>query len=335
MQLDDAVVERFRRILGTLVGPRQKIGLAVSGGPDSIALLLLARVVAPSRIWVATVDHKLRPEAADEARFVANLCAKLGVPHETLEIAWGQKPTSNLQARAREQRLGYLIRWAETNGLPVIAMAHHADDQVETLLMRLARGAGLPGLAGIRRNRRLTDNVRLVRPLLGWRRSELKDIVAKAGIEPVDDPSNRDPQHDRTKIREAIEASGLGDFDAIARSAGHLADAEEAVEWMAEGLADIRLERVENGLLLDPEGLPFEVRRRLILRTFDRFGRPRPRGPATVRLIRALNAGEIATLGGLRFAPGDRWSITRPKPHAGTEESVETATGTTSAVDVN
>ena len=171
---------RFGQSLAALAPPG-RIALAVSGGPDSLALLLLG-AAACDDVVVATVDHGLRREAAGEARMVAGLCRRLGVPHETLpvEVAGDGGP----QAAARDARYAALEGWAIAAGAGALATAHHVDDQAETVLLRMARGAGVAGLAGVRPLRRLASGLALVRPLLGWRRAELGAIVAAAGALP-------------------------------------------------------------------------------------------------------------------------------------------------------
>lgn len=203
----------------------------MSGGPDSLALLLLAEAALPGRVIAATIDHGLRTEAASEAAMVAELCARLAVPHETVRVA---VEPGNLQDRAREARYDALCRSFGTRRCEVFATAHHADDQAETVLMRLNRGSGLAGLAGIRSRRVVVGEnplreYLLVRPLLHWRRSELTGIVSGAGIEPVRDPSNDDPRFDRVKMRAQLAQSPWLDPLAIARSAQFLQEAEQAV----------------------------------------------------------------------------------------------------------
>jgi tRNA(Ile)-lysidine synthase len=182
-------------------------------------------------VFAATVDHGLRPEAAAEAAMVARLCADLAIPHETLAVA---VEPGNLQVRAREARYAALCRSFGARGVGVFATGHHADDQAETVLMRLNRGSGLAGLAGIRARRVVVANepvgeYLVVRPLLHWRRAELGAIVSNAGIDPARDPSNEDPRFDRVKMRGALAAVPWLDPLALARSAECLQDAEDAV----------------------------------------------------------------------------------------------------------
>src|SRR5438270_2679511 len=193
MAPEPALVERFSADLDALAAPNGRIGVAVSGGPDSLALLLLAAAARPGQVEAATIDHGFRAEAPDEAAFVAAVCDRLGVRHATLTARWSEIPETAIQERARNKRYRLLGYWAEERGLDAIATAHHAEDQAETLLMRLARGSGVRGLAGMRpRSVSPGAHVRLVRPLLGWRRSELEQVCSAAGLTPVADPSNLD-----------------------------------------------------------------------------------------------------------------------------------------------
>ncbi|HXZ18039.1 MAG TPA: tRNA lysidine(34) synthetase TilS, partial [Roseiarcus sp.] len=145
--LDDAAVDA---LIAPLATPKATL-IAVSGGPDSTALLLMAAEWAArrgARVFAATVDHGLRPESAAEAAGVALLSAKLSVPHATL--VWsGAKPATRLQERAREARYRLLLAHAEKIGADRIATAHHLDDQAETVLFRLLRGSGVSGLKGM------------------------------------------------------------------------------------------------------------------------------------------------------------------------------------------
>lgn len=306
-------IQRFAAILDTLVPPGERIGFAVSGGPDSLAMLLLAAAARPGVVEAATVDHGLRAEAADEAAMVAALCEKVGVPHETLMADWAARPTANIQAEARAMRYRLLGDWAARRGIRYLATAHHADDQAETLLMRLARGAGLAGLAGIRSSRALDNGVWLIRPLLGWRKDELVAIVEEAGETAVDDPSNRDDAYDRTRARRLLAQTEWLPPERLAASASALADCDEALDWMVANLAAERIADQGGQLSVDPSGLPRELVRRLLLHAFERMGASPPRGPDLDRAMAALSEGRSASLSGLLLRPGTPWSIA-PEP---------------------
>jgi tRNA(Ile)-lysidine synthase len=312
---DPTLVERFARDLDQLAGREGPVGIAVSGGADSLSLLLLAAAARPDRIAVATVDHRLRAESAAEARFVGEICATLGVPHATLpvDVASG----ASLQAQARHARYRALGDWAAERGLAAVATAHHADDQAETLLMRLARGAGLSGLAATRARRPLAPGIALVRPLLGWRRGELRAIVEAAGIEPIDDPANRDPRHDRSRFRGLLERADWAEPERLASSASWLAEADEALEWALAPLIATRLSESARTVVVDPEGLPREMQRRLLLAAIERLGGQRPRGPELERAMRALADGRSVTLGGLKLSGGAEWRIAPAPPRGG------------------
>jgi tRNA(Ile)-lysidine synthase len=183
-------------------------------------------------VIAATVDHGLRPEAANEAAMVAQVCASLGAPHETIAVTVA---AGNFQTQAREARYDALCRSFGKRGAEVFATAHHADDQAETVLMRLNRGSGLAGLAGIRARRVVIGDDPLgeylvVRPLLHWPRAELAQIVSAAGLAPVSDPSNKDTAFDRVRMRQRLAAMPWLDPLAVARSAEWLQQAEDAVE---------------------------------------------------------------------------------------------------------
>jgi len=306
------LLARFETDLAPLVEPAARLGIAVSGGPDSLALLLLAAAARPGRVEAATVDHRLRRDSRQEAEFVRGICQRLGVEHAILAVS--VRPGASLQAQARSARYEALGEWAIGRGLDAVATAHHADDQAETLLMRLARGAGLGGLVGVRQARPLEAGIRLVRPLLEWRRADLAAIVAAAGIEAIDDPANRDPRHDRSRFRGMLAEADWADAERLASSARWLADADEALDWAVQSLVATRLSQSGSALAIDAEGLPREMQRRLLLAGFDRMGAHRPRGPDLDRARKALRAGKMATLAGLKLEPGPPWRISPAPP---------------------
>lgn len=312
--LDPEWIERFASGFGRLFAAAggedlpadARIALAVSGGPDSMAMLLLAAAALPGRVAAATVDHGLRPESADEAALVARVCAGLGVPHATLA-----PPTpiagASIQKQAREARYAALTAWAQAAGAVALLTAHHADDQAETLLMRLNRASGVAGLSGIR-SWRFEGDTLVLRPLLAWRRAELREIAAAAGVSWVDDPSNDDPRHDRTRFRELLAQQPLLDPAALARSAAHLGEAEAALDAFA---ATLRAERWSPGKgLLRAGGLPHEMQRRLVrsavaeVRAANGIVEPGFSDAANVEpLLDALVEGRAATQAGVLVSP--------------------------------
>ncbi|HEU5285811.1 MAG TPA: tRNA lysidine(34) synthetase TilS [Sphingomicrobium sp.] len=296
------------------MAPGARVGVAVSGGPDSLALLLLAAAARPGLVEAASVDHGLRPGSRAEAEMVAELCKRIGVPHSILTIDWPAPPDRNLQARAREARYELLGSWAREQGLTAIATAHHLDDQAETLLMRLARGAGIGGLGSVRARRPLAKGVQLVRPLLGWRKVELADLVAEAGVKPVDDPSNRDPRHDRVRMREWLKRADWADPERLAASAAWLNEADEALDWALAPLAKQRVTRDGAALVVDPSEIPRELQRRLLLAAFAELGAPRPRGPELARALDTLRKGGTTTLAGLKLEGGKTWRLRAAPP---------------------
>ncbi len=256
--------------------------LAVSGGPDSTALLLMAAAWARRRegrprLAAATVEHGLRPESAEEARAVAELCARLGVPHRIL--AWrGAKPRSRVQERAREARYALLAEAAALVGADCIVTAHHLDDQAETALFRLLRGSGISGLRAMAA-RAARQGATIARPLLGLAKRELIAYCQAAGVPFAHDPSNDDPRYARTRLRalsEALAAEGL-DAPALARLARRAAQVDEALTRQTEA-AETRLRLVAEATC-DARALfaePLEIVQRLLTAAIAKVGGKEP-----------------------------------------------------------
>ena len=312
-----ALVERFTNDLDALAAPGARLGVAVSGGSDSLGLLALAAAARPGLIEAATVDHGLRPEATAEAVMVADVCETLGVPHATLNVRWRDPPTTAIQERARRERYRLLGYWADERSREAIVTAHHADDQAETLLMRLARGAGVRGLAGMRpRSIVPGSGVRLLRPLLGWRREELEQVCAGAGLTPVADPSNDDPRFERVRMRAAIADAEWLDGGAVARSASHLADADLALDWAMRREWHQSVHEKGSLITYRPADAPGEIRRRIVARALRKLateGEAEPRGAELDRLLEVLAEGGSATLRGVLCRGGSEWRFT-PAP---------------------
>ncbi|MET0246535.1 MAG: tRNA lysidine(34) synthetase TilS [Sphingomonas sp.] len=322
---DPGLVARFRTDLESLTGQTPTsagpLAVAVSGGADSVAMLLLAAAAWPDAVRVATVDHGLRAESVGEARSVAGMSAALGVPHATLSLPPGWNAQGNLQEQAREARYAALASWANGIGARWVAVAHQRDDVAETFLMRARRGAGVGGLAAMRPVRSLGEGVGLVRPLLGWARCELERLVREAGLTAAHDPSNGDPRFDRSRMRALIAATPDLLAQRLAHSATTLRDAEEALVWATDREAALRL-RLEGGeAWLDPADLPRELCRRLAHRAIDHVrcarGADAPwRDQGLDRLIAMLGSGSVATIAGVQArALRGLWHFRPAPPH--------------------
>jgi tRNA(Ile)-lysidine synthase len=266
-----------------------------------MALLLLAAAALRGDIAVMSIDHGLRPEAAGEVALVGSVCAALSVPFTAARVALAK---GNLQANARAARYAALVRWAGAEQLGAVATAHHADDQAETLLMRLARGAGLSGLAGVRATGLLPDSeIALVRPLLSFRKAELEGLVAAAGITPARDPSNADPAFDRVRVRQHLAQHPWLDVDALAASAQHLAEGWRALEWFAQMDWEEMVAREEGPVLRYTVNVPRAVQIETVRRIVAELGGQVTRSEAG-RAADRLWRGENASLSGVLATPG-------------------------------
>jgi tRNA(Ile)-lysidine synthase len=288
-------------------GAQARFGVAASGGPDSMALLDLMAAAFPGQVACATVDHGLRAASAQEAAMVADFCAGRGVPHAVLHP--DAPPTGNVQDWARTQRYALLERWRAAQGVDWLLTAHHADDQLETVLMRLNRGAGVGGLAGVRARSGV-----VLRPLLGVRKAALAAYVEAAGIPYVQDPSNRDPRFDRARLRGHLAEADWLHPEAASRSAAALAQADVALDWVAAELARAHVRPVGEGWMLDRTDLPEELLRRMLLLLLAAAGIEEPRGSTTDRLIAAGRAGKRASIGAWTLAGGPQWRLTPAPP---------------------
>jgi tRNA(Ile)-lysidine synthase len=309
------LIDRFTRDLDALIAPGSRIGIAVSGGPDSVALLLLAAASRPGKVEAATVDHGLRPKATDEARIVQDLCADLRVPHVTLTAQWVEKPTSAIQEQARGERYRLLGLWAKETGLDAIATGHHADDQAETFLMRLARGAGVRGLAGMRSSSIVPgSDIPLLRPLLDWRHEELQQVCTGTGVEPTSDPTNADEQFERVRVRNVLAKTPALDPASIAASAGFLAEADAALDWAAAQEWERSVSERGGEILYSPRA-PAEIQRRILAKVIAMLGSEGDilnlRGKELDHLIAALAADERVTIRGVYCAGGEEWRFSK------------------------
>ncbi len=321
MQTDpDPLEGRAFAALDRLAGGLDRLGIALSGGGDSVALMHLAAGWAADRgirLAAATVDHGLRDGSAAEAAAAGHAAAALGLDHAVLR--WDGAGSGNLMDRARRARLRLLAGWAKDHGLAAVALGHTRDDQAETLLMRLSRGAGIDGLAAMAA-RREAEGMVWLRPLLDFGRQELRDWLRQIGAGWVDDPSNDDPRFDRARIRRAMAELQL-DPAALALAATHLGQARAALNaGLAPVLGNARAHlgalHLDGGLFA---ALPAEQRRRLILGAvgFVTGAAYPPRRAGTDHALREVAAGRRVTLDGAILDPGHHLLIHR-EPDAAT-----------------
>lgn len=286
--------------------PPTRLAVAVSGGGDSVALLHLLAEYCASRdvqLYAITVDHGLRASSAEEAQQVAKLAKSLSIPHVTLRWAdWDG--SGNLQDQARRARYRMMTDWAQSKGISLLALGHTADDQAETVLMRLARSSGVDGLAAMQA-RRLENGVTLIRPLLGISRAELRDYLVQNNLSWSEDPSNFDTQYDRIKIRQAMDVlAPLGiTTPVLTRVAEQMGQAREALDWYSF-LTAREIVRVDDGdIVIDLRRfrtLPNEIARRLLVRSvmWVSGAEYKPRRSAIEDLIKAARVRQPSTLGG-------------------------------------
>ncbi|MDX1710544.1 MAG: tRNA lysidine(34) synthetase TilS [Rhodovibrionaceae bacterium] len=300
-----------------------KIAVGVSGGPDSTALALLLDAWTRRRgghLHAFTVDHGLRPESAAEALAVSKTLSARGISHRVL--SWRPDAQSgNLQARARAARYELLSAACRREGILHLALAHHRDDQAETLMLRLGRGSGLEGLAAMAPVSYASD-LRVIRPLLSFPKERLRATCRKIGAEWIEDPSNDNSAFARVRMRQALARLEPEGFSAkrLAETAEHLGVARQAIEHaVAERLVRCGSLHPAGFLWLNPEGLrraPTEVAQRALARILMTVGGADypPRFERLERLYESLRGGlrRARTLGGCRILPRrGRWLVVR------------------------
>lgn len=225
--------------------------IAVSGGPDSVALLrglaeLKSQAGGAGRLIVGHFDHRLRPESVEDACFVGDLARQLSLPFEQGQADVGRLATlqgDGVEAAAREARYAFLRQTAEQQGARYVATGHTADDQIETVLFNILRGTGLSGVAGMERARPLGPAVSLIRPLLSVRRSEVLAYLEDIGQPYRTDPSNASANFTRNRLRNELlpllRERFNPDVDGALNRLSQLAsDAQRVIEKFAEELLD-------------------------------------------------------------------------------------------------
>jgi tRNA(Ile)-lysidine synthase len=310
-------------------------------------------VAAGLKPAIVTVDHGLRPESAAEAAMVARVAKSLGLSHQTLR--WqGWDHSGNLQDQARKARRRLMAEWAQSKGIAALALAHTQDDVAETFVMRLARGAGVDGLAAMSAVW-AEGGVTWVRPMLAMARDDLRAWLTTRGLTWAEDPSNQNLRYERVKARQTLPLlHPLGLTAArLAGVAAHLAEARVALDALADDWAERCLRPEAGTVLILPQlwQAPAETQRRLLTRIIlwiapAAYG---PRGAQIGQLAQRLSTGQAATLAGCRFvstrqglralreasaaAPrtgsplwDGRWRVTGPTPQ-GAEIGALTAEG--------
>lgn len=297
---------RVYAALDHLAGDQPALAVALSGGGDSAALLHLAAGWAGARrLFAVTVDHRLRPDSGAEALAAGRMAAGLGVPHHILDWQHAQWPPGNLMAEARQARMQLISTWAQAQGIGAILLGHTRDDQAETLMMRLERGAGIDGLAAMAARRQAADMLWL-RPLLHAGRAELRSWLVRQNIEWIDDPSNENADFDRIRMRRTIETARLP-VAGLALSAANLADARDALaHYAAQAVAGAH---ARGGSLFLPragfDDSPLEIRRRIVIamaRWISGAEYP-PRRASVMHVLEALEQGRRGNLQGALFHP--------------------------------
>lgn len=308
-----------------------RIAIAVSGGPDSMALLMLALQLAAQYsgvdIIAATVDHQLRSESGKEAQMVAAFCKQHGIDHSILRP--DTPITGNVQSAARNVRYALLQRWAAQKRAQWLMTAHHADDQLETILMRLNRGSGVAGMAAIRarHNGGLGDggqgdgtnaNIPIIRPLLAISKQQLLAYAAAHDIPYVRDPSNDNRDFDRVKIRQALAECDWLDPVAANRTAQALDQANLALVWAGDYFAKSHMQYHAGRAEISPQDLPQDILIRLVFLALQHI---RPdyvaRGSALERIVAQLQGGQTTTQGEILCkSDGEIWHFTLAPPRA-------------------
>lgn len=329
---DEPLSQRFADAMGQLLGPDfpSDLGLAISGGGDSMAMLYLAHNWTRDfgvRLWCVTVDHGLRAESAAEAAMVANECAALGWPHATVRWHWDGK--GNVQDAARRARLTLIDQWR--GDLKHVLFAHTRDDQAETVLMRLARGSGVDGLAGMRVARDIVPNAitvpelaaddltgvapprdrvqpgfTVLRPCLDLERDDLRHYLRVLKGQWVDDPSNENRDFDRVRIREllrVLQQEGIG-TQVFSDTARRMARARDGLNArLAEAVRRCCLDAPSGQVVVDRDGfaaLDEETRLRLLTAglRYVAAAEYRPRASSSEALMQQILSGRGGTLHG-------------------------------------
>ncbi len=306
------LVARVSKRLDALCGPElsNTIAIAVSGGGDSLALLHLAAAWAQTRsvrLVALTVDHGLRAESVQEAAFVAQSAAKLKMPHHSLKWSgWDRR--GNLQDMARQARRKLIEDWSRAQGVVTVLTGHTADDQAETVLMRLARGSGVDGLTGMAET--VQHGMRWARPLLEERREDLRNYLKDQDVEWIEDPSNEDPRFDRVRARQMLgNLNDLGlSVERLIQTAEHMRAAQRSLWQASASFAKAHVVEDRGDLILSTRVLDLDqgdTERRVFAAAVGWVSGAanRPRFAALQHSAGVLRLGQRTTLQGVLMTP--------------------------------
>ena len=318
------VAGRFQQNIAASAPTKGAIGLAVSGGGDSIAMMhLAATMIDPQRLFVFTINHGLRPEVAEEIALVAAQADALGLQHIIANWHWDR--SGNLQAAARAGRWSALQALARENDVGTIWMGHTADDQIETFMMRLARGSGVDGLTAMQMGSQ-RDGLSIYRPLLNIGRAELRAWLHDQDISWCDDPSNEDAQFDRVRARQMFaQLSDLGlTSKRILQTIDHMQAAKGTLQQAAIAFANQHVLQVSGDLLIAPEALSLETSdapRRVMAAALGWVGgsQYRPRFEQLLDAAKRARAGTTTTLGGCILTPDNDGNVRMTREAAATK----------------
>ncbi|MAV56169.1 MAG: tRNA lysidine(34) synthetase TilS [Candidatus Pelagibacter sp.] len=287
------------------------IAVAVSGGPDSMALALLTKTLMYEKkykVHFLLVDHGIRKNSTKEALNVKNILEKKEIKLKVLKNY--KKISSNIQKNARDIRYNLLIEYCKKNKIKSILTAHHKEDQIETFLIRLSRGSGVEGLSSMSQSMKLKYGIKLIRPFLDFKKNEINQVSRKFFKKTIKDPSNKNKKFLRTNIRELtkiLEKKGLN-LDQVIRSIKNISSSKEAINFYVNRSLKKFVKFRKNETILDlkmfhkePKEIKFKIINTIVKeRALSYYP---PRSEKVLNLISRFEANnpKKCTLGGCIF----------------------------------
>lgn len=293
----------FDQTMRSLPDPGQAMAVAVSGGPDSMALAILLRdwTAGSGRdLNALVVDHGLRPGSGDEATGVAARLDAAGITSRVL-VWTGPKPDTGIQSAARDARYSLMLEWCRTHGHRSLFVGHHGDDQAATVAMRIDHGSGIDGLAAMRRVTQ-RGGIHLLRPLLDTPKAALITFLDDLGVAWVDDPTNRDPRHERNRVNATLAQHSEPDRHTarLQQLGARAARAADALVHMTDSIWQLHARSGHGGGvhmdLAACQAVPEEIRLRLLIRAVTQAGGMEPGLSAAERALSRLDTGDAVNL---------------------------------------